>query len=541
MARLHSPSHTSVLPKRFALKRLAGSLLLAGGIVASQGVMADTLKLAIMGEPASLDPQQISGTWENDVVGDLFEGLVTEAADGERIPGAAESWQISDDGKTYTFTLRENGKWSDGEPVTAEDFVYALKRIMTPENASDYAYILYPIKNAKAINSGEAEPDTLGVRAVDDHTLEITLERPTPYFLDQLSHYTAYPLPKHVVEKYGKDWTDPGKMVSNGAFELSEWQPQTRIVALKNPEFHDAREVALDEVIYYPIEERNSALKRFRAGEIDIAREFPTQQYGWLKDNLPDATHVAPYLGIYYYVLNSRDGHATADPRVREALNLSIRRNIITDKILGTGEVPAYSFVPTGVNHYDIQEMAFKDMSMDERMQKARSLMEDAGYGPDNPLELTLRYNTSEDHKKVAIAAAAMWKPLGVKVNLLNAEVAVHYEDMRQGKFDVGRAGWIGDYNDAQNFLNLLESGVPNNYGAYSNSALDDDMQEAANTLDMEDREALMQDAERKALDDYAVLPIYYYVSRNLVNPKLSGWKNNIEDTHRSRWVSFSE
>ncbi|WP_176503585.1 peptide ABC transporter substrate-binding protein [Cobetia sp. 5-11-6-3] len=541
MALLHSSSHAPALPKRFALKRLASSLLLAGSIAASPGLMADTLKLAIMGEPASLDPQQISGTWENDVVGDLFEGLVTEAADGERIPGAAESWQISDDGKTYTFTLRQDGKWSDGEPVTAEDFVYALKRIMTPENASDYAYILYPIKNAKAINSGEAEPDTLGVRAVDDHTLEITLERPTPYFLDQLSHYTAYPLPKHVVEKYGKDWTDPGKMVSNGAFELSEWQPQTRIVALKNPEFHDAKEVALDEVIYYPIEERNSALKRFRAGEIDIAREFPTQQYGWLKDNLPDATHVAPYLGIYYYVLNSRDGHATTDPRVREALNLSIRRSIITDKILGTGEVPAYSFVPTGVNHYDIQEMPFKDMSMDERMQKARSLMEDAGYGPDNPLELTLRYNTSEDHKKVAIAAAAMWKPLGVKVNLLNAEVAVHYEDMRQGKFDVGRAGWIGDYNDAQNFLNLLETGVPNNYGAYSNKALDDDMQKAADTLDMDDREALMQDAERKALDDYAVLPIYYYVSRNLVNPKLSGWQGNIEDIHRSRWVSFSE
>ncbi|MFK4016825.1 peptide ABC transporter substrate-binding protein [Cobetia marina] len=541
MALLHSSSHAPALPKRFALKRLASSLLLAGSIAASPGLMADTLKLAIMGEPASLDPQQISGTWENDVVGDLFEGLVTEAADGERIPGAAESWQISDDGKTYTFTLRQDGKWSDGEPVTAEDFVYALKRIMTPENASDYAYILYPIKNAKAINSGEAEPDTLGVRAVDAHTLEITLERPTPYFLDQLSHYTAYPLPKHVVEKYGKDWTDPGKMVSNGAFELSEWQPQTRIVALKNPEFHDAKEVALDEVIYYPIEERNSALKRFRAGEIDIAREFPTQQYGWLKDNLPDATHVAPYLGIYYYVLNSRDGHATADPRVREALNLSIRRKVITDKILGTGEVPAYSFVPTGVNHYDIQEMPFKDMSMDERMQKARSLMEDAGYGPDNPLELTLRYNTSEDHKKVAIAAAAMWKPLGVKVNLLNAEVAVHYEDMRQGKFDVGRAGWIGDYNDAQNFLNLLETGVPNNYGAYSNKALDDDMQKAADTLDMDDREALMQDAERKALDDYAVLPIYYYVSRNLVNPKLSGWQGNIEDIHRSRWVSFSE
>lgn len=544
MALLRTPSHHTTSHRtapRLPLSRLAASLLLAGGLAASSGVLADTLKLAIMGEPASLDPQQISGTWENDVVGDLFEGLVTEGADGERIPGAAKSWTVSDDGTTYTFSLRKNGKWSDGKPVTAEDFVFALQRIMTPSNASDYAYILYPIKNAKAINSAKAKPETLGVRAVDDYTLEITLERPTPYFLDQLSHYTAYPLPKHVVEKYGKDWTDPGKMVSNGAFELTDWQPQSKIVAAKNPEFHDAKDVALDEVIYYPIEERNSALKRFRAGEIDIAREFPTQKYGWLKENLPEATHVAPYLGIYYYVLNSRDGHATADPRVREALNLSIRRKIITDKILGTGEAPAYSFVPTGVNHYEVQEMPFKDMSMDERMQKAKALMAEAGYGPDNPLELTLRYNTSEDHKKVAVAAAAMWKPLGVKVNLFNSEVAVHYEDMRQGKFDAGRAGWIGDYNDAQNFLNLLETGVPNNYGAYSNQALDDDMSKAANTLDMDDREALMQDAERKALDDYAVLPIYYYVSRNLVSPKLKGWQDNIEDIHRSRWVSFSQ
>lgn len=539
MRQLHTDS--PAMPPGFPLKRLVTSLLLAGGLVASSGVLADTLKLAIMGEPASLDPQQISGTWENDVVGDLFEGLITEAADGKRVPGAAESWKISDDGTTYTFALRKDGKWSDGQPVTADDFVFALQRIMTPENASDYAYILYPIKNAKAINTGKDKPASLGVRAVDDYTLEITLERPTPYFLDQLTHYTAYPLPRHVVEKYGKDWTDPGKMVSNGAFELTEWQPQTRIVAVKNPEFHDAKDVALDEVIYYPIEERNSALKRFRAGEIDIAREFPTQQYRWLKENLPEATHVAPYLGIYYYVLNSRDGHATADPRVREALNLSVRRQVITDKILGTGEVPAYSFVPTGVNHYDIQEMAFKDMSMDERMTKAKALMKEAGYGPDKPLELTLRYNTSEDHKKIAIAVAAMWKPLGVKVNLLNAEVAVHYEDMRQGKFDAGRAGWIGDYNDAQNFLNLLETGVPNNYGAYSNKALDADMSKAANTLDMDARESLMQDAERKALDDYAVLPIHYYVSRNLVNPKLQGWQDNIEDTHRSRWISFSE
>ncbi|WP_340146652.1 peptide ABC transporter substrate-binding protein [Halomonas sp. PA16-9] len=258
-----------------------------------------------MGEPASLDPHKISGKWENDVVGDLFEGLITEAIDGTRIPGAAESWEISNDGTEYTFTLRSDAKWSDGEPVTADDFVFAFQRILDPATAANYAYLLYPIKNAEAVYAGEVDTSALGVKAIDATTLQITLERSTPYFLDQLSHYTAYPLPRHVVEEHGNEWSRPGNMVSNGAFQLEDWQSQTRITATRNPNFHDADAVALDEVVYFPIEERNTALNRFRAGEIDIAREFPTQQYKWLQENLPEAVQVAPYLGIYYYVFNA--------------------------------------------------------------------------------------------------------------------------------------------------------------------------------------------------------------------------------------------
>ncbi|WP_458524894.1 peptide ABC transporter substrate-binding protein [Onishia taeanensis] len=517
-----------------------GTLLLATGLAVSP-VQADTLRLAIMGEPASLDPHKISGTWENDVVGDLFEGLITEAADGERIPGVATSWQVGDDGTTYTFALREDAAWSDGTPVTAEDFVFAFRRILDPATAASYAYLLYPVKNAEAVYGGDAAPEALGIQALDAHTLEITLERSTPYFLDQLAHYTAYPLPRHVVEKYGDDWSRPEHMVSNGAFALDDWQSQTRIEVSRNPHFHDADEVALDEVIYFPIEERNTALNRFRAGEIDIAREFPTQQYDWLKENLPDAVRVAPYLGIYYYALNTRDGHATTDPRVREALSLAVRREVITDQILGTGEEPAYSFVPPDVAHYDGPELDFAEMSQEERLTRARALMQEAGYGTDNPLALRLRYNTSEDHRKVAIALAAMWKPLGVEVELYNAEVAVHYADIRQGDFDVARAGWIGDYNDAQNFLSLLKSDVSNNYGAYGNDAFDTLMDEAANTRDMEARAALMAKAEGLALEDNATLPLYYYVSRNLVSPELNGWETNIEDIHRSRWISVED
>ncbi|NIC05894.1 peptide ABC transporter substrate-binding protein [Billgrantia bachuensis] len=500
---------------------------------------ADTLRIAIMGEPASLDPHKISGVWENDVAGDLFEGLVTEAADGERIPGVAESWEISEDGTVYTFQLRQDARWSDGKPVTAEDFVFAFRRILDPATAANYAYLLYPVKNAETVYEGEAEPDTLGIEALDEHTLQITLERSTPYFLDQLSHYTAYPVPKHVVEEHGDRWSRPDNLVSNGPFKVQRWQSQTRIEAVRNEHFHAADSVALDEVVYFPIEERNTALNRFRAGEIDIAREFPAQQYDWLQDNLPEATHTAPYLGIYYYVLNSREGHPTADPRVREALSLAVRREVITEQILGTGEEPAYSFVPPGVSHYEPATLDFADMSQDERMARARELMTEAGYSPDNPLQLNLRYNTSEDHRKVAIAIGAMWEPLGVEADLFNSEVAVHYADLRQGKFDVGRAGWIGDYNDAQNFLSLLEGGVANNYGAYANEEFDTLMSEAAETQDLDRRGEIMAEAERLALEDNATLPIYYYVSRNLVNPALQGWENNIEDIHRSRWVSF--
>lgn len=518
-------------------RTLMGSMALA--LSCATPLQADTLRLAIMGEPASLDPHKISGVWENDVVGDLFEGLVTEAADGTRIPGVAESWEISDDGTVYTFTLRDNAKWSDGEPVTADDFVFAFQRILAPATAADYAYLLYPIKNAEAVYAGEADTSTLGVQAIDALTLQITLERSTPYFLDQLSHYTAYPLPRHTVEAHGNEWSRPGNMVSNGAFQLEDWQSQTRITATRNPNFHDADQVALDEVVYFPIEERNTALNRFRAGEIDIAREFPTQQYDWLMDNLPEAVQVAPYLGIYYYVFNARDGHATTDPRVREALSLAVRREVITDQILGTGELPAYSFVPPNVSHYEAPTASFAELSQEERLERARELLQEAGYGPDNPLELMLRYNTSEDHRKVAIAIAAMWKPLGVEVDLYNSEVAVHYADIRQGDFDVARAGWIGDYNDAQNFLSLLESNVSNNYGAYSSPEFDELMSKAANTLDLEERADIMAEAETIALEDSATLPIYYYVSRNLVSPDLGGWETNIEDIHRSRWIHF--
>lgn len=503
-------------------------------------VDASTLHRGIGGEPGSLDPNYVSGNWEEFVVADLFMGLVTEDVDGRTIPGMALDWNISNDGLVYTFNLRRDAKWSDGQPVTAHDFVFGLQRIMDPKTAAKYAYILYPIKNSEAVNKGEIKDiNQLAVKALNDYTLEITLKAQTPYFIDQLTHYTAFPLPKHVVEKHGNAWVKQGNIVSNGPYKLVEWVPQTQIKATRNNEFYDAANVSIENVIYYPTEDRSAALKRFRAGELDMNYEFPIDQYKWLKENMPEETRVSPQLGTYYYPVNTRDPKLQ-DVRVRKALSMAINRKIITEKVLKTGEVPAYSFVPPGIGDYKIQEVSFKGVPFGKRVAEARVLMEEAGYSKDKPLQLQLRYNTHDAHKKVAVAVAAMWKQIHVKAELFNSEVAVHYAELKEGNFEVARAGWLGDYADPQNFLSLLEP-TPNNYGGYNNDNFNQLMNEASVTLDSAKRVSLMEKAERIAMDEYATIPIYYYVSSNLVSKKLKGFKPNVLDKHRTRWMSLVE
>ncbi len=504
------------------------------------GVQANaktTIRIGTGGEPASLDPHKMSGTWENMIGGDIFMGLIQYAADGSSLPGMATDWKVSDDGLVYTFNLRKDAVWSDGKPLTSEDFVFAYKRIIDPKTAAKYANILYTIKNAQALNTGKMKDlNKLGVKAVDPHTLQITLEYPAPYFLAQLKHYTAYPLPKHVIEKFGKDWSKPENIVSNGAFKLVEWKSQSHIKAVKNDKFYDADKVKIDEIIYYPTEDRSSALKRFRAGEIDYNEDFPTEQYKWLKQNMADETRVSEYTGIYHYPINMRV-KKFQDKRVREALALAINREILVDKVLTTGEVAAYGFSPN-LPGYTHANMKFKDMSMKDRIAKAKKLLSEAGYSKDKPLEIDLSYNTSENHKKVAVAVAAMWKSVGVKTKLSNSEVAVHYANMEKGKFEIGRAGWVSDYPDAQNFLFLLEYPNTLNYGAWSNEKFNALMKKANTTADLKQRAKIMQEAEQLALDEFATIPIHYYISKSLVSKKLKGWVANPENVHRTRWLS---
>ncbi|WP_018687965.1 peptide ABC transporter substrate-binding protein [Ahrensia kielensis] len=520
-------------------KVLAGMTL---GCMMTGSVFAATLNLHNGGDASSLDPQKVSGDWENRIVGDIFEGLTTEDAHAEPIPGQAESWEISDDGLTYTFKLRDGIQWSDGEPVTAEDFVYSFQRLMNPETAANYAYLQFAIKNSEKINSGEiTDFNELGVKAIDDKTLEITLEQPTPYFLGALTHYTAYPLPKHVVEEKAGDWVRIDNIVTNGPYKPTEWVPGSHVLTTINDKYYDADKLAIDGVKFFTLEDQSAALKRYRAGEFDILTAFPTDQYEWMQENLPGQARAAPFAGLYYYAINNQKApFDNAD--VRKALSMSIVREAIGPQVLGTGEIAAYSWVPPGMANYpEPATVAWKDLSQADKNAEAKKLLEGAGYNADNPLKLQLRYNTDENHKRVAVAIASMWKALGVEVELFNTEVKVHYAELQEGQLDVARAGWLADYNDADNFLNLLKGGIDYNYGRYQNDEFDKLLAEANANTDAKERAALLKKAEQIALDESAAIPIYYYLSRNVVSPKVKGFEDNAFDIHRTRWLSIEE
>jgi len=523
----------------FAL--LAGLAVMTVGMETASAADATTLHRGTSGEPGSIDPQRINGVWEQVVVLDLFLGLTTDDANGDPIPGLAKSWTVSPDKTRYTFKLRDDVKWTDGTPVTAEDAVFGLRRALDPATATPSASLLYVIKNGAAVNTGKMPVDKIGVSAPDSHTVVIDLTSPTPYFLALLTNPVTYPAPKHVIDKYGKDWIKPDHIVTDGAYKFVDWVPQGHITAEKNPGFYDAKNVHIPRVVYEFTEDRSTALRRFRAGEIDINNDVPVDQIPWLKANMPDALHLTPYLATYYYVFNMSKPPFN-DKRVRLALSMLVERDVITDKIIRVGDIPAFGVVPPNTANYDgpAVKASFADMGMAERVKKARELLTEAGYGPGFPLHVTLRYNTSDNHKKIATAVAAMWKRAGVLTDLENADVAVHYAALREGDFEIARAGWVADYNDPQNFLALFQDKTATiNYSRYNNPAFDKLMDAAANTADLKARSAILHNAEAMAIDDAPVLPIYFYVSKNLVSTRVKGWVDNAEDIHPTRYLSL--
>ncbi|MCV3243648.1 peptide ABC transporter substrate-binding protein [Mesorhizobium sp. ZC-5] len=520
---------------------LATSLVVAGGAFMTPAIAEVIYNRGSAAEPETVDPHKTSTVYEAHVLRDLFEGLVMQDAKAELIPGVAESWTVSDDGKTYTFKLRENATWSDGSPVTAEDFVYSFRRLEDPATGAEYASMLYPIANAEEVNSGKAKPEDLGVKAVDARTLEVTLKAPTPYFLEMLTHQAAYPVNKAAIDSMGADWIKPGKLVSNGAFTLAEWVPNDHIKMVKNPKFHDAANVKIDVVNFIPTEDRSSAMKRFEAGELDSYDDLPTEQLTDLKAKFGDQIRVAPYLGTYYYAIKT-DKAPWDNVELRNAVSMAIDRDFLAEKVWNNSMFPGYSMVPPGIQGYTSAAATFADKSQIDREDEAKKILEKLGYGPDKPLKMEIRYNTSENHKNTAVAIQEQLKPLGIEISLLNTDTKTHYAHLEQkGDYDVARAGWIADYQDPETFLGISVKASGNNYSSYNSPKFEEAMAKAAAAGgNPEERFKLLGEAERILVDEVGNIPLLHYSFHNIVSPKLVGFEDNVMDVHPSRFISKS-
>lgn len=495
------------------------------------------------GDPSSLNQQLTSTVDEARLLRDLYEGLVIEDSKGEIIPGVATSWTESPDGLTYIFKLRDNSKWSNGDPVTAQDFEFTFRRIMDPKNAAPYANVLFPIKNAEKIAGGKLPTDQLGVEALDDHTLKFTLEAATPYFVQLMSHHTALPLHRKSVEKYGDKFTTAGNMVSNGAYQLVSFRPNDKITMKKNPYYYNADKVKIDVVNWLPFEDRSSCMRRFEAKEIQTCSDVAAEQMDYVKKTFGAQLHVAPQLGSYWLDIKGKDGSPLKDPRVKRAISIAIDRDFIASEVWRGTMLPSYSLVPPGIDNYVSGgvKQDFADTDIFDREDEARALLKEAGVAPDS-LTLELYYSTSENHKNVMAAVADMLKNIGIKAKLNEMDGSTYFSFLREdGDFNLARDGWIGDYSDPQSFLFLYQTGNAFNYPKWSNKTYDSLMEKAAITTDLKARADILADAERLLLKEQVIIPLLTYASRALVSDQIVGWEDNIKDVHATQWLSLKQ
>ncbi|QCA06165.1 peptide ABC transporter substrate-binding protein [Pantoea vagans] len=495
----------------------------------------------IKDEPASLDPLKAVGLPEIQVIRDLFEGLTNQDAQGKIVPGVAQSWS-SNDNKTWVFTLRNNARWSNGDPVTAQDFVYSWQRLVDPKNSSPFAWFagLSGIENAAAITKGEMTTDKLGVVAQGKTQLKVTLDRPVPWFPALVANVALFPVPEKTIAQEGDSWTAPGKLVGNGAYQLSERVVNEKIVLIRNPDYWDDAHSVLTKVTFVPINEESSATKRYRANDVDITESFPKNMYAMLKKTLPGEVYTPDQLGTYYYAFNTQKG-PTADVRVRNALSWSIDRKVIAEKVLGTGEKPAWHFTPDVTAGFKPLPTFMQQHDQNTLNAQAKALLTSAGYGPGKPLKLKLLYNTSESHQKIAIAVASMWKKnLGVDVTLENQEWKTYIDSRNSGNFDVIRASWVGDYNEPSTFLNLLTSGNSSNISRFSNADYDAVIAKASKETNDQARNSDYNRAEQILAEQTPIAPIYQYTNGRLIKPWVKGYPiTNPEDVAYSRelWI----
>ncbi|MCL6325668.1 oligopeptide ABC transporter substrate-binding protein OppA [Pectobacterium polaris] len=476
-------------------------------------------------EVSSLDPHKIEGVPESNVSRDLLEGLVISDVNGKTSPGVAESWD-NKDFKVWTFHLRKDAKWSNGEPVTAQDFVYSWQRLADPKTASPYAsYLQYGhLLNIDDIIAGKKSPDTLGVKAIDDHTFEVTLSEAVPYFYKLPVYAAMSPVNKAAVEKFGEKWTQPQNWVGNGAYKLKSWVVNEKMVLERNPQYWDNAHTVINQVTYLPISSEVTDVNRYRSGEIDMTyNQLPIELFQKLKKEIPDEVKVNPYLCTYYYEVNNQKPPFN-DVRVRNALRLGLSQDILTNKVKNQGDIPAYGFVPPYIDGLKASVPEWFTWPQAKRNEEAKKLLAEAGYTADKPLTLNLLYNTSDLHKKMAIAAASIWKQnIGVDVKLENQEWKTFLSSRHQGTYDVARAGWCADYNEPSTFLNSMLSDSSSNTSHYKSKEFDALVAKSLQVKTDEERAAVYQQAESQLDKDAVTVPVYYYANIRLVKPYVGG------------------
>ncbi len=494
-------------------------------------------------EPQGIDPHIVTGVPEHHILISLCEGLTIpnpnpKGSDGY-IPGTAESWTISDDGKEYIFKLNKNAKWSNGDSVTADDFVWSWKRILTASLGSQYPDMLYYLVGAYEYHNGQIDNfDAVGVKALDSHTLKVSLKNPTPFFIGLLSHYSTWPVHKETVLKHGDiddrngEWTRPGNFVCNGPFQLKTWELNNKIVVEKNPHYYDASMVRLNEIHYYPVSNVMTEDRMFRAGQLHLTSSMPTQKCPiYIEEKNPNLK-IDPYMGTYFYRINTKN-ETLSDVRVRKALAYSINRQLLVDKVTQCGQIPAYSFTPPGSNGYQPATEIPYDPVL------AKQLLSEAGYSSDNPFpKLEILFNTNEGHRKVALAVQQMWQnELGIEVELVNQDWKVYLSREMVGDFQISRAGWIGDYEDPNTFLDLMRPNRGNNKTGWENMDFDALVEEANTINDQEKRYELLNEAEKILIDNMPIIPLYTYVRVYQLSPDVKGFNPHILDHHHPKFI----
>jgi len=524
----------------FVLATFAASSVFAAGTHPVTGeALADdqTFTYSLLDEFTTADPQMVEDVSGSYFVRDLFEGLMNQDADGNLIPGVATGYTTNEAKDVYTFTLRNNARWSDGNPVTAHDFVYAWRRLADPATASPYSWFadIMALENVGAVMSGESPPEALGIRALDNHTLEVRLTASLPYFAAMTTHASTFPSPQWTVRTFGDGWTKPGNIVGNGAYVLTEHIPNETATRERNTMYWNNDATIIDKVVTLVINDENTDFTRWEAGETDMGA-VPSGQYPRLKAEYPDEAISFPRLCTYYMTFNlSPSGpEAFKDVRVRQALSYALDRSVVTDKILQGGQIQAFTFTPGATAGFEVPAVAFGQMSQDQRNVNAKLLMAAAGYGPDNPLKFEYMYNTSEGHKKIAIAAQQMWKEtLGAEATLANQEWKTFLKTRGGQNFDIARGGWCGDYNEASTFLDLMTTPSGYNDGKFSNAEVDELMTSART---MSDATSNYTRVEEIMANEMPIIPVYHYTGVFMLRNNLKGWPfNNVEQNVYSR------